>query len=312
MPDDRPILLVLRALDLGDLLVAVPALRALRRARPDHRLVLATPALLAPLAMRTGAVDEVLDTPYPGWLRWPGPAPDIAVNLHDGGPQSHRVLDSIGARARIGFAASGWPGPPWVDAEEVHERVRWCAMLADHGIPADPDDLYLDRPVPEPGPAPVVVHPGAETGAKRWPVARFADVVADLHGQGRQVLLTGSADERPLALDVARAAGLSLVRVLAGRTTVAELCDLVARAALVVSGDTGVAHLATALRVPSVVLFGPVPPERSGPPAGGSHVVLSDAGARRGDPLADDPDPALLGVSVPDVLAAADSLLRRR
>lgn len=304
---DRPILFVLRARGLGGLLVAVPALRALRRAHPDHRMVLAAPGVLAPLALRTGAVDDVLDTPVPGALRWPGPEPDIAVNLHDGGPQSHRVLDSTGPRTRIGFAASGWPGPPWIESDDVHERARWCAMLTAHDIPADPDDLYLDEPAPERGP--VLVAPGAGSAARRWPADRFAEVVATLHRSGHDVLLTGTADERPLALDVARAAGLSLVRVLAGRTTVDELYAQVARAALVVCGDTGVAHLASALRVPSVVLCGPVPPARSGPPAGGPHVVLTDAGARRGDPFADDPDPALLGVSVADVVAAAGGLL---
>jgi ADP-heptose:LPS heptosyltransferase len=310
VPDDRPILFALRALGLGDLLVAVPALRALRRAHPDHRLVLAAPGALAPLALRTGAVDDVLDTPVPAALRWGGPAPDVAVNLHDGGPQSHRVLDSTRPRTRIGFAASGWPGPPW-DSGDLHERARWCTMLAAHGIPADPEDLFLDGPAP-PGRGPVLVAPGAGSPVARWPAARFAEVVETLHRAGHEVLLTGSADERPLALDVARAAGLSLVRVLAGRTTVEELSVLVARAALVVSGDTGAAHLAYALRVPSVVLFGAVPPERSGPPPGGPHAVLTDAGARRGDPFAGDPDPALLGVPVADVLAAAGSLLGAR
>lgn len=307
---DRPILLVLRARQVGGLLVAVPALRALRRARPDHRLVLAAPGVLGPLAVQTGVVDEVLDTPVPGALRWGSPGPDVAVNLHGGDPQSYRVLDATRPLTRIGFAVAGWTGPAWHDSDEIHERRLWCAMLDAHDIPADADDLYLDAPDPQPapGPAPVLIAPGARSAAKRWPAERFAAVAAALHRAGHDLLVTGTAEERPLALDVARAAGLSLVRVLAGRTTPLELCALVARAALVVCGDTGIAHVAAAYRVPSVVLFGPVPPARSGPPAGGPHVVLSDDAQRRGDPFADDPDPALLGVSVRDVLAAADGL----
>lgn len=309
--DDRPVLLVLRALNLGDLLVAVPALRALRRAHPDCRIVLAAPEDLGPVALRTGAVDEVIHAPFPAALRWGRTEPDVAVNLHGLTPTALGVLAATYPRSRIGFASPGWPGPDWDDSDEVHERVRWCALLEAYGIPTDPDDMFLDAPPREPGPGPVLVHPGARSPAKRWPVERYGEVVAALHRAGHEVLVTGTVDERPLALDVARAAGLSLVRVVAGRTTPDELFDLVARAALVIGGDTGTAHLASALRVPSVVLVGPLPASRWGPPAGGPHVVLGDDGPRRGDPDALDPDPALLAVTVPDVLTAADGLLRR-
>jgi ADP-heptose:LPS heptosyltransferase len=93
--------------------------------------------------------------------------------------------------------------------------------------------------------------------------------------------------------------------VLAGHTDLTRLCALVAGAALVISGDTGIAHLAAAFGTPSVTLFGPVGPDQWGPPADGPHVTLTDASVRRGDPFADDPDPALLAVTVADVLQAA-------
>lgn len=308
-----PVLLVLRALGLGDLLVAVPALRALRRAFPEHRAVLAAPAALEPLVARTGAVDALVPAPGPDRIAWTGPAPDVVVNLHGSGPQSHRALDALEPRRRIGFAlAAGdgpaWDGPLWAD-DAGHERERWCALLDAHGVPADPADLRL-APPPGAGTGPVVVHPGAAFGSRRWPADRFAAVAAALAGAGHDVVVTGSADERPLAAAVARAAGLPADRVLAGRTGVAELADLVGTARLVVSGDTGVAHLASAFATPSVVLFGPVPPERWGPPPG-PHTVLTGP-VRAGERFAEQPDPALLAVGVDDVLTAAARLLGAR
>ncbi|OZM75988.1 glycosyl transferase [Pseudonocardia sp. MH-G8] len=303
----------MRALHLGDLLVAVPALRALRRALPDHRIVLATTPALAPLVELTGAVDELLPTAAPDALTWDRPPPDVAVNLHGRGPQSHQALDALDPRRRIGFGAPGWDGPDFdeIAARHPQERERWCAMLAAQGIPADAGDLRLPPPsgvAPGRRVSPVLVHPGARHGSKRWPARRFAEVAAALNCPLTPVTITGTTDERELALAVAGAAGLAESRVLAGRTDLAQLCALVAGAALVVSGDTGVAHLAAAFGTPSVTLFGPVDPAQWGPPADGPHVVLGDPDLRHGDPFADDPDPALLAVGVGDVLRAAARL----
>ncbi len=246
-------------------------------------------------------------------MAWPHThSPDIAVNLHGRGPQSHEALDTTRPVQRIGLRAPGWVGPEWADIarKHPHERQRWCAVVEAFGVPADPSDFAIEirRPTPS---GVVVIHPGAAFGAKRWPADRFADLARKIDDEEHRVLVTGSADERPLARRVAQLAGLPPDRVLAGATDLAQLADLVAGAALVVCGDTGVAHLATALRTPSIVLFGPVGPEQWGPAEGGPHVVLTDASARRGEPFADDPDPALLGVGAADVLAVASALLAR-
>lgn len=310
--DESGAVLALRACGLGDLLVAVPALRALQRHHPLRPLVLAAPAWLTELALATGAVDEVLPTDRPESLRWARSRPPaVAVNLHGSGPQSHQALDRTRPATRVGCRAAGWTGPEWADiaARHPHERDRWCALLAEFGIPADPADLRLAA---SPGVAGtgvgVVVHPGAAFGAKRWPADRFAAVAAALDRAGVPAVVTGSVAERPLAEQVARTAGLPARRVLAGHTDVGALAALVAGAGLVISGDTGVAHLASAYGIPSVVLFGPVPASRWGPPADGPHVALSQDDARRGDPFADTPDPALLGITVADVLTAVGSL----
>lgn len=265
-------MLVLRALGIGDLLVAVPALRGLRRV--CDRLVLAAPGWLAPLAGLTGCVDELLPTPGLGALRYD--EPDVAVNLHGAGPES--VADLVATRPGrlLSHRHPTFPavaGPEWV--EEQHEVLRWCRLLAWHGVPADPGDLGLLRPqVASVTPGAAVVHPGASAASRRWGVDRFAAVARSLAADHR-VVVTGSAAERDLASAVAAGAGLPESAVLAGQLDLADLAAVVADAAVVVCNDTGVGHLATAYGVPSVVLFGPTPPERWGPPVGREqHVAL--------------------------------------
>ncbi|AOS63022.1 glycosyltransferase family 9 protein [Actinoalloteichus hymeniacidonis] len=300
-------LVVLRALGIGDLLASVPALRGLREAYPDHRVVLATSPTLEPLVYRTGAVDEVLPAHGLRVLDWRDSA-DIVVNLHDRGPQSARILDALRPGHRIGHRAPGWDGPEWESA--VPERERWCRLLAAHGVPADPTDLRLDRPRRTGGlPRAVVIHPGAPQASKRWPVERFAKVARSLHDSGHRVVITGSSSELPLAMKVAGLAGLSMRHVLAGRTDLAALTALIARARLLVCGDTGVAHLSYAFGTPSVVLLGPTPAREWGPPPGGPHLALSADRLRRGEVFADTPDPALLGVGTDWVAASARRLL---
>ncbi|MGQ5263726.1 glycosyltransferase family 9 protein, partial [Micromonospora sp. ZYX-F-536] len=247
---------------------AVPALRALRAAYPGQELVLAAPAWLAPLVDLVGGVDRLVDTTGLDGLAWPGPAPQIAVNLHGKGPQSHRMLADTQPRRLLAFAnadAGFTDGPPWTPDE--HEVHRWCRLLSWYDIPADRTNLTLRRPEPADLPAgATVLHPGSNIPAKRWPAERFAALARALTDRGHRVLLTGSADERMLAVRVAEAAGLPPTAVLAGRTDLGALAALVADARLVVSGDTGVAHLATAYGTASVVLFGPVPPAHWGPP----------------------------------------------
>ncbi|QGQ20454.1 glycosyltransferase family 9 protein [Cellulomonas sp. JZ18] len=305
---DAPELLALRALKLGDLLVAVPAVRALRRAHPEHELVLAVPEWLEPVVALVGGVDVLLptrglDDPLPVE---PGRV-DVAVNLHGSGPESRGLIALLEARREIVHHVDGWEGgTPWVHG--VLERVRWTRLLADHGIPADPDDVGLLVPPVEPvARGAAVVHVGAFYGSRQWPVDRFARVARALADEGREVLLTGSAAEGPRALEVAALAGLPQAAVVAGELGLTEFAALVAAASLVVSADTGAAHLASAYGIPSVVLFGPAPPEEWGPPPG-PHVVLTDASVRRGETFAPDPDPALLAVTVDDVLAAVRSL----
>lgn len=284
-------------------MTAVPALRALRAAHPEAELLLAASAALAPLAALSGAVDRTVDATPLAPLAPELHEAELMVNLHGRGPQSHAVLRAARPRRLIAFGSDGVEWRP-----DEHEVARWCRLLEESGVPADasPDRLRLPIAPDSDAAGATLVHPGAASPARRWPAERWAALARGERERGRRVLLSGSVAERPLALVIARAAGLGASAVRAGETDLLGLAGLVAGAARVASGDTGVSHLATAAGTPSVTLFGPVPPAEWGPPPLPRHIALWTG--RRGDPHGAQPDPGLLELGVDRVGAALASL----
>ncbi|MET7770996.1 glycosyltransferase family 9 protein [Nocardia sp. NPDC005366] len=308
------VVLVLQARGLGELLTAVPALRALRRAEPRDHIALAAPQRLKPIIDLIAPVDTVVPTADPAALRWDGPPPELAVNLHGPGADGIAALSRTDPKRILSYRDPAVPdvnGPVW--QTDMHEVERWCHLLECGGIAADRRNLGLVPPVSTISHRDcVVVHIGAGAPARRWPPERFAAVVRHLLVVGRDVVLTGDEFERDLALSIAARAGLPVSRVLAGEQNLIELAATVAEASLVVSGDTGVAHLATAFGTRTVLIFGPTPPRWSGPPA---HLLARHAvlwAGQIGDPDAQTPDPGLLRIGVDEVVDAVDKQLARR
>jgi hypothetical protein len=353
-------ILVLRALGIGDLATAVPALRGLRAAFPHSELVLAAPRWLAPLVDLVGGIDRLIPVaglglagapPFPALGPDPGgpgsggalpspsggalpspaggalpspaggalpspaggalPSPDVAVNLHGRGPQSHRLLQAARFRRLWAFAcpaAGHLHGPLWSQSE--HEVHRWCRLVGWYGVATNSTDLRLRRPRPDRVPVGTsIVHPGAKAPDRRWPPGRFATVARELASHGHRVVVTGTADEQALAEEVADTAGLPGTAVLAGRTSLIDLAALVAHARLLISGDTGIGHLATAYGTASVLLFGPVSPAQWGPPADRPwHRALWHASVSLPDQSTQRSHPALMAVDPAQVLAAADEV----
>jgi ADP-heptose:LPS heptosyltransferase len=178
------------------------------------------------------------------------------------------------------------------------------------GMTADRADLDLSLPdVGAPGAERIttLIHPGAGSPARRWPARRWSAVARAEAETGRRVLVTAGPHEDALAAEVCEGARHQRVVVAAKSNDVRVLVRQVAAAERVVCGDTGIAHLATALRVPSVVLFGPVSPARWGPPPDRPWHRALWAG-RRGNPHGLVPDPGLLELDVADVLVALADL----
>jgi ADP-heptose:LPS heptosyltransferase len=303
-----------RAIGLGDMLAGLPAMALLRRALPAHRIVGAVPGRYAGLLVGVGLLDDVVPTADLGPLVGAPSAPDLAVDLHGNRRPSREPLQALGPRRLIGFVRSGDDLPPGLEAsrwdDDEHEVARWCRLLREHlpGVGESPPVWSVLPPPPPVLPGATVLHPGAAAGSRRWPIDRWVAVARALAADGHRLVVTGTPGEQSLVDAVAGPAGARAVT----RLGVEELFGLVAAASLVVSGDTGVAHVASAFGTPSVVLFGPVSPARWGPPGRARHRVLWPAAdpAYRGDPHGNHPDPVLLGISVADVLAAVPLALR--
>lgn len=154
----------------------------------------------------------------------------------------------------------------WDDTE--HEVDRWCRPVTWCGGACDRQDVYLERS--EARSSEILLHPGAAAPARRWPPDRWAQLAAHLVTTGNRVTLTGGPAETALCHRIVETVKRSRPDAAApantaGQLGLPDLANRVGRAKLLVSGDTGVAHLATAYRTPSVLLFGPTPPHRWGP-----------------------------------------------
>jgi ADP-heptose:LPS heptosyltransferase len=213
----------------------------------------------------------------------------------------HRVEDDIHEVERGLFlaAAAGFPGQSGDDRLAVKRTGRLPQLVPD--LARDPD-----RPV-------AAVHPGASVPARAWHPRHHAEVVRRLHAEGWQVVVTGGPGE--VALTAAVAGGLPGVHDLGGRTSLADLAEVLAVADVVVVGNTGPAHLAAAVATPVVCLYAPTVPAARWRPWGVPHELLNAevpcAGCRaRVCPVAG--HPCLERVTPADVVAAAHRLARMR
>jgi heptosyltransferase-2 len=295
-PAPTPATIVVRAPNwLGDTVMALPALAALRAHAGSARITVV--GRWAPILAGQGVADILL--PYPPGLRRRralGRAlaverPDLALLL----PNSFEAaLAARGWRARriVGFDTDG-RGPLLSDplplpAPRRHQVDEYAALVEVLGARVE-DRVPAWRP-PRAGPASeevalllpasgrlVGLHLGAAGGpAKRWPPGAFGALAALLAREGLTPLLLGAPGDSPEAAAAAAAAGGPL-RSLVGRDRPALLPALLGRLACLVSGDTGVAHLAAALGVPTVTLFGPTDPELTAPRSARARALQGEA-----------------------------------
>jgi ADP-heptose:LPS heptosyltransferase len=281
-----PRIAVFRALQLGDLLCAVPVLRALRNAHPYARITLVGLPSSEAIARRFDRyVDDWLDFPGADGLPEQNPRTerlpaffaeararrfDLALQLHGSGERSNAIVRMMGAKRSCGFApANAVEGAcedflPWPDEGPEIERLL---QLVDHlGIerqgralefPLSEDERRAWRRIAQhrlldPDRL-ILVHPGARFASRRWPVERFAEVADRLVLQGWQVAITGTAGEADLVASM-RSAMRMQAADLSGATSLGELGAAIESCRLLVCNDTGVSHVAVGVGTRSVVV----------------------------------------------------------
>ncbi len=342
-------ILLLNRNHIGDCLFTTPAIRALRTAYPEAVLVAAVPPTNQDLLAGNPCLNEVMVRPlrgvatqlqllreirrrrfdlvisfqeksffYAALARLSGARVTVSLQHWRTRPFYHRIVPVEAgrhevekyhaiARAVLGSTAcAGDPrGEPCSHADcvpgamELHvsheHRARAETLL--ENLEVDSDALLIG------------INPGATMEVKRWPVERFAAVGRELtaRAQARVLVLGGPEDEARAAVIARSIPGAVSV---AGRTRLGETAGLLRRCRLLISGDTGPLHMAVALGVPAVGLFGPTNPHKYGPWSEHGIPRRRATVLRHAEPCARCDRPCVHTITVEECLAAAENCLR--
>ena len=342
-------LLVVRLSAMGDIIHTLPAVAALRAAFPGIKIGWIVEERWAellcslryprsgPRSAQRPLVDRIHTVNTPEWRRslfsfqtWHqmaaglsdlrGVEYDAAIDFQ-GAVRSALLAQWSGASVIYGDAqprenaASMWYTRP-VITRGVHviEQALSLARAAAERMPplprvefpADPDAERKIAGLAEAGEF-VILNPGAGWGAKQWPTERYGLVAKELAIHGLRSIVNYGPGEEPLAMEVEHASDGTARAI---PCSISELIALTRRARLFIGGDTGPLHLAAALQVPVVALFGPTNPARNGP-FGVASVVLRSPSSLTSHARRSEPEPGLLEITVQEVALAARQLLQR-
>lgn len=328
---------------MGDILHALPAVAALREAHPEWRIGWAIEPQWKPLLAAEGAtqrgpamplVDHIHIIPARQWARSPvSPRTlrEIRYARRELRAEKYDVCVDLQGSVRSAVIAKWARARRLIGEDAPRERAARCFFserIPTHGVhvieqaievinaiasdtlpinlpplPIDPEAERKAKTLPTPF---VLLNPGAGWGAKRWPADRYAKLATHLRKAGYNVLVNTGPGEEPLANEIAtRSDGAASVL----HSTISELISVTRRAALVIGGDTGPLHLASALGRPVVGIFGPTDPARNGP-FGGRFRVLRHPESKRDHTRHSEPEAGLLTITPDAVLCAAMELLR--
>lgn len=329
---------------MGDILHALPAVTALREAHPEWRIGWAVEPRWKPLLTTDGAagrgpempiVDRVHVISARRWARAPFSPETLREVRHarrELRAERYDVCVDIQGAFRSGLIGRWARAERLIGEENPRERIArmfFSERVKTRGVhvieqaievmnaiagdslpvrlpllPMDPEAERKAKFFSEPI---VLLNPGAGWGAKRWPVDRYAIVAQRLFDAGYMVIVNSGPGEDRLASEINILSDGAAEPL--EESSIAELIALTRRASLVIGGDTGPVHLASALDRPVVGIFGPTDPARNGP-FGGRFRVLRHPESKRDHTRHSAPEAGLLTITPDDVMKAAMELLR--
>jgi ADP-heptose:LPS heptosyltransferase len=279
---------IIRLRSLGDCVLTTPAISLLKRHRPDLRIGVVVEPRFAGVFEGNPDIEDVLP---PSAIRLRRFSPRLCLNLH-GGTRSLLLALASGARYRAGFAHYRYAGaynvriPTAQQILGVDRKVHTAEHLASAmfylGVPREeiPRAYLAARRIKSPAPY-AVIHPMASAPEKAWPAQRFVELARHLYQEMEPIFIgTPNEDLTPFRH----------FRVFTG--TLEETKALIASAALFVGNDSGPAHMAAALGVPLVVMFGPSDPVVWAPWRANAESLVGEGGVR--------------SIQVSDILSALD------
>lgn len=289
---------VLRALHLGDLLTAIPGLRALRAGFPEAEITFIGLPWARDFLRRYPYLDRFRECPsYPGIPETPldrerlgsflceerAYGYDLAIQIHGNGKMSNGFIRDLDAKCTAGYHppddSGPWPTITLPYPDDRHEVLRVLGLMEYLGAPAGSTEMelpvlpiereelsrLLERHGVQPGQRLVGINAGARAPTRRWEPGRFA-LVADTSRErwSATIVLTGGPSEQEIAGAVQATMRGPAIN-LAGETSLGMLAALMERCSLFVTNDSGPSHVATAIGVPSVTVFGPADVRRWAP-----------------------------------------------
>lgn len=296
---------ILRALQLGDLMCCVPAVRSLRKKFPDAEIVLIGLPWAQDFVKRYNHYfSRFIHFPgFPGLPEQPVRKEDIIrfievmneesfdllLQMQGNGSIINPLLPLLGAKALAGFYERGSfepePGNFLEYPEGIHEIHRHLKLIEFLGIQTYGDELELPTSNQDEqdfynlvltesiASRYVCIHPGARDPRRRWPVDWFAIIADHLAEKGFQILITGSANEEELAAAIIKKMKSPAIN-LAGKTSLGTIALVVKNSTLVISNDTGISHIAAATKTKSIVIVLTSDPVRWAPINKTLHKVI--------------------------------------